>query len=135
METGRPIAYDGLLRAARIAANMAVATGVQVDEIADEAMAHLLMQDRLVNNPKAWVRSTAIRLTAQAQARRRIRTDDLLRGLTATGRALVIGQRTGYTVPELAEHVGLDEDAVRALLAAANKVVRRSSRRLVETRA
>jgi hypothetical protein len=135
VDTGRQIAYDGLLRAARLAASMAGATGLQVDEIADEAMAHLLMQDGLVNNPKAWVRSTAVRLTAQTHARRRIRTDELLRGLTPTGRVLVIGQRTGYSVVELTEHVGLDEDAVRGLLAAANKVVRRSSRRLIETRA
>jgi DNA-directed RNA polymerase specialized sigma24 family protein len=135
VDTGRPIAYDGLLRAARLAASIAGATGPRVEEIADEAMALLLMQDRLVNNPKAWVRSMAIRLAVDAHLRRRIRTDDLLAGLTATDRDLVIGQRTGYTVPELAEHVGLGEDAVRELLAAANKVVRRSGRRLAETRA
>ena len=80
-------------------------------------------------------RGTAVRLTVHAHARLRIRTDDLLQGLTATERDLVIGQRTGYTVPELAEHVGLGEDAVRELLAAANKVVRRSSRRLAASRA
>ena len=135
MGTGQQIAYDGLLRAARLAASIAGATGVLVDEIADEAMALLLMQDRLVNNPKAWVRGTAVRLTVHAHARLRIRTDDLLRGLTATERDLVIGQRTGYTVPELAEHVGLGEDAVQELLAAANKIVRRSSRRLAASRA
>src|SRR5688572_4960848 len=53
------IEYDGLRRAARLAASIAGATGVEVDEVADEAMARLLMQDGLVNNPKAWVRRTA----------------------------------------------------------------------------
>lgn len=130
VDSGQQIAYDGLLRAARIAASIAGATGVLVEEIADEAIARLLIQDGLVNNPRAWVRSTATRLAAQPDLRLRIRTDDVLAGLSRTERELVTGQRTGYTVRELARHVGLAEDVTLELLTEANRKVRRSGRRL-----
>jgi DNA-directed RNA polymerase specialized sigma24 family protein len=132
VDTGQHIDYDGLRRAARLAASIAGATGVDVDEIADEAMARLLMQDDLVNNPKAWVRRTARSLAVQAHARQRIRADDVLEELTPTERSLVVGQRTGYSVRELALRLGFTEDVTRALLAEANRKVRRSSRRLAD---
>lgn len=133
MDTGQQhIEYDGLRRAARLAASIAGATGSEVDELADEAMARLLMQDGLVNNPKAWVRRTATRLAAQAHVRQRIRADDVLGELTATERSLVVGQRSGYTLRELAQRLGLTEDTAHELLAEANRKVRRSSRRLAE---
>ena len=134
MDTGQHLEYDGVRRAARLAASIAGATGADVDEIADEAMARLLMQDGLVNNPKAWVRRTAQRLAAQAHARQRIRADDVLEELTPTERSLVVGQRTGYSVRELALRLGLTEDVTRTLLAEANRTVRRSSRRLADHR-
>lgn len=132
MDTGQHIDYDGLRRAARLAASIAGATGADVDEIADEAMARLLMQDDLVNNPKAWVRRTARSLAAQAHTRQRIRADDVLEELTPAERSLVVGQRTGYSVRELALRLGLTEDVTRTLLAEANRKVRRSSRRLAD---
>jgi DNA-directed RNA polymerase specialized sigma24 family protein len=132
VDTGQHIDYDGLRRAARLAASIAGATGVDVDEIADEAMARLLMQDDLVNNPKAWVRRIARSLAVQAHARQRIRADDVLEELTPTERSLVVGQRTGYSVRELALRLGFTEDVTRALLAEANRKVRRSSRRLAD---
>lgn len=132
VDTGQQIGYDGLLRAARLAASIAGASGAEVDEIAEEAMARLLMQDGLVNNPKAWVRRTATRLAAQAHARRRIQTDDVLEDLTAAERSLVMAQRSGYSVRELAQRHGLSEAEAGALLAEANRKVRRSSRRLAD---
>ena len=132
VDTGQQIAYDGLLRAARLAASIAGARGAEVEEIAEESMALLLMQDGLVNNPKAWVRSTAARLATEAHGRRRIQTDDVLEELTPTERSLVTGQRTGFSVRELAQRLGLSEDGTHALLAEANRKVRRSSRRLAE---
>lgn len=132
VDTGQQIAYDGLLRAARLAASIAGARGAEVEEIAEESMALLLMQDGLVNNPKAWVRSTAARLAAETHGRRRIQTDDVLEELTPTERSLVMGQRTGFSVRELAQRLGLSEDGTHALLAEANRKVRRSSRRLAE---
>jgi DNA-directed RNA polymerase specialized sigma24 family protein len=133
VDTGQHIEYDGLRRAARLAASIAGATGAEVDEIAEETLARLLMQDGLVNNPKAWVRSTAARLTVDAHARRRIRSDDVLDELTPTERSLVLTQRAGYTVRELARRVGYTEDDTRTILAEANRKVRRSSRRLAGT--
>ena len=132
VDTGQQIAYSGLLRAARLAASIAGARGAEVDEIAEESMALLLMQDGLVNNPKAWVRSTAARLAAESQRRRRIQTDDVLGELTPTERSLVMGQRTGVSVRELAQRLGISEDGTHALLAEANRKVRRSSRRLAD---
>jgi DNA-directed RNA polymerase specialized sigma24 family protein len=133
VDTGQQTAYDGLLRAARLAASIAGARGTGVVEIAEESVARLLMHDGLVNNPKAWVRSTAARLAGEAHARRpRIRTADVLDELTPTERTLVIGQRTGYTVRELAQRLGLGEQGIRELLAEANRKVRRSSRRLAD---
>lgn len=133
MDTGQQhIEYDGLRRAARLAASIAGATGPEVDEIADEAMARLLMQDVLVNNPKAWVRRTASRLAAQAHVRKRLQADDVLGELTATERSLVVGQRSGYTLRELAQRLGLAEDAALQQLTEANRKVRRSSRRLAD---
>lgn len=133
MDTGQQhIEYEGLRRAARLAASIAGASGTEVDEIADEAMARLLMQDGLVNNPKAWVRRTASRLAAQAPARQRIQADDVLGELTPTERSLVVGQRSGYTVRELAQRLAMAEDAAHELLAEANRKVRRSSRRLAD---
>ena len=132
MDTGQQIAYSGLLRAARLAASIAGARGADVDEIAEESMALLLMQDGLVNNPKAWVRSTAARLAAESQRRRRIQTDDVLGELTPTERSLVMGQRTGVSVRELAQRLGISEDGTHALIAEANRKVRRTSRRLAE---
>lgn len=133
VDTGQQdIEYDGLCRAARLAASIAGATGIDVDEIADEAMARLLMQDGRVNNPKAWVRRTATRLAVQAPLRQRIQADDLLGDLTATERSLVVGQCSGYSVRELARRLGLTEDATHELLAEAHRKVRRSSRRLAD---
>jgi DNA-directed RNA polymerase specialized sigma24 family protein len=132
VDIGQHTEYDGLRRAARLAASIAGASGSEVDEIAEEALARLLMQDGLVNNPKAWVRSTATRLAAQGHARRRIQTDDVLEELTQTERTLVVGQRAGFSTRELAQRVGFSEDDTRTLLAEANRKVRRSSRRLAE---
>lgn len=132
VDTGQHTEYDGLRRAARLAASIAGATGSEVEEIAEESMARLLMQDGLVNNPKAWVRSTATRLAAEAHARQRINSDDVLEELTATERSLVVGQRAGFTTRELAERVGFSEDATRTMLVEANRKVRRSSRRLAD---
>jgi DNA-directed RNA polymerase specialized sigma24 family protein len=132
VDTGQPNEYDGLRRAARLAASIAGAAGAEVDEIADEAMARLLLQDGLVNNPKAWVRRTATQLTVAAHARQRLRPDDVLQELDATERRLVVGQRVGFTTRELAQRLGVSEDDTRALLAEANRKVRRSSRRLAE---
>lgn len=132
MDTGQQIVYDGLRRAARLAASIAGASGAEVDEIAEEAIARLLMQDGLVNNPKAWVRRTATRLAVQAHVRQRIQTDDVLEELSATERSLVVGQRAGYTVRELADRLGLGEDGTRELLMEANRKVRRTSRRFVD---
>jgi len=133
VDTGQRIAYDGLLRAARLAASIAGATGAEVDEIADEALALLLLQDGPVNNPKAWVRSTATRLAAHTHARTRLQADDVLEELSATERDLVLGQRAGYSIRELAARLGLDEGSTQELLAEANRRLRRSSRKLVDT--
>lgn len=132
MDISQPNEYDGLRRAARLAASIAGATGAEVDEIADEAMARLLLQDGLVNNPKAWVRRTAGQLAVAAYARQRIRPDDVLEELDPTERRLVVGQRVGFSTRELAQRLGVSEDDTRALLAEANRKVRRSSRRLAE---
>lgn len=132
MDTGQQIEYDGLRRAARLAASIAGATGAEVDDVAEEAMARLLMQDGLVNNPKAWVRSTATRLAREAHARQRISSDDVLEELTPTERSLVVGHRSGHTVRELCHRLGITEETAQALLAEANRKVRRSSRRLAD---
>jgi DNA-directed RNA polymerase specialized sigma24 family protein len=132
VDIGQHTEYDGLRRAARLAASIAGASGAEVDEIAEEAMARLLMQDVLVNNPKAWVRSTATRLAAEGHVRRRIQTDDVLEELTPIERSLVVGQRAGFSTRELAQRLGSSEDDTRALLAEANRKVRRSSRRLAD---
>jgi DNA-directed RNA polymerase specialized sigma24 family protein len=132
VDTGQHIEYDGLRRAARLAASIAGATGAEVEEIAEEAMARLLMQDGLVNNPKAWVRSTATRLAAGTHARQRLRTDDVLEELTPTERGLVVGHRVGRPMRELAQHLGYSEDATRTMLSEANRKIRRSTRRLAE---
>jgi DNA-directed RNA polymerase specialized sigma24 family protein len=132
VDIGQHTEYDGLRRAARLAASIAGASGAEVDEIAEEAMARLLMQDGLVNNPKAWVRSTATRLAVEGNVRLRIQTDDVLEELTATERTLVVGQRAGFSVRELAQRFRLTEDDTRTLLAEANRKVRRSSRRLAD---
>jgi DNA-directed RNA polymerase specialized sigma24 family protein len=132
VETGQHIEYDGLRRAARLAASIAGATGAEVDEVADEAMARLLMQDGLVNNPKAWVRRTATQLTVQAHGRRRIHVDDVLKQLTPIERSLVVGQRAGYSIRELAQRFQLAEDVATTMLAEANRQVRRFSRRLAD---
>lgn len=132
MDTGQTNEYDGLRRAARLAASIAGAVGAEVDDVAEEALARLLMQDGLVNNPKAWVRRTATRLTVESHARQRIRTDDVLEELDQTERRLVVAQRVGYTTRELAEHFGVSEDATRTLLSEANRKVRRSTRRLAD---
>lgn len=130
METGQQTAYDGLLRAARLAASIAGASGAEVEEVAEEAVARLLMQDGVVNNPKAWVRRTAAQLTAGTHARRRIRTAEVLRGLTATEATLVLAHRAGHSLRDVAESLGMTEDAARLVVAEANRTVRRSSRRL-----
>jgi DNA-directed RNA polymerase specialized sigma24 family protein len=133
VDTGQHhIEIDGLRRAARIAASIAGAAGSEVDDIAEEAMARLLMQDGLVNNPKAWVRSTATRLAAGTSRPQRIRTDEVLGELSPTERSLVVGHRSGYTMRELARRLDLSEDAARDQLAEANRKVRRSSRRLAD---
>jgi DNA-directed RNA polymerase specialized sigma24 family protein len=132
VDNGQHSEYDGLRRAARLAASIAGAAGSDVEEIADEAMARLLMQDGLVNNPKAWVRGTATTLAAGAQTRQRIRPDDVLEELDPTERALVVGQRVGYSTRELAQKWGLSEETIRTLLAEANRKVRRSTRRFVD---
>ena len=133
MDTGQRIAYDGLLRAARLAASIAGATGTDVGEIADEAIARLLLQDGPVNNPKAWVRSTATGLAAHTQARERILSEDVLLELTSTERDLVLGHRAGYTERELAVRLGFDHETTQTLLLEASRKLRRSSRRLVDT--
>jgi DNA-directed RNA polymerase specialized sigma24 family protein len=130
VDTGQHTEYDSLRRAARLAASIAGASGSEVDEIAEESMARLLMQDALVNNPKAWVRSMATRLATQGHARRWIQTDDVLEELTQTERNLVVGQRAGYSTRELAQRLGFTEEDTSTLLAEANRKVRRSSRRL-----
>lgn len=132
MDTGQHSEYDGLRRAARLAASIAGAAGAEVEEIAEEALARLLMQDGLVNNPKAWVRRTATRLAVEAHGRQRLRTDDVLAELDPTERRLVVAQRAGYTTRELAEQLGISEDTTRTLLSEANRKIRRSSRRLAE---
>jgi DNA-directed RNA polymerase specialized sigma24 family protein len=132
VNNGQPSEYDGLRRAARLAASIAGAAGAEVGEIADEAMARLLLQDGLVNNPKAWVRRTATQLAAVASVRQRIRPDDVLEELDPTERRLVVGQRVGFSTRELAQRIGVSEDDTRTLLAEANRKVRRSSRRLAE---
>jgi DNA-directed RNA polymerase specialized sigma24 family protein len=132
VDTGQHIEYDGLRRAARLAASIAGAVGSEVEDIAEEAMARLLMQDGLVNNPKAWVRSTATRLAAQTHRGQRLRTDDVLGELDQTERRLVVAQRVGYTTRELAERLGVSEDTTRTLLSEANRKVRRSTRRLAD---
>jgi len=130
VETGQQTVYDGLLRAARLAASIAGASGVEVEEIADEAVARLLMQDGVVNNPKAWVRRSAGQLTAQAHVRRRIQTAEVLGDLTSTERSLVLAQRSGLSLRDVAESLGLTEDGARLAVAEANRKVRRSTRRL-----
>lgn len=132
VDTGQHTEYDGLRRAARLAASIAGASGSEVEEIAEEAVARLLMQDGLVNNPKAWVRSTATRLTVEAHRRQRINSDDVLEELDAAERTLVVGHRAGHTVRELAQRLGYSEEATRDMLAEANRKVRRSSRRLAD---
>ena len=132
VNTGQHTEYDGLRRAARLAASIAGASGAEVGEIAEEALARLLMQDDLVNNPKAWVRSTATRLAREAHARQRIHTDDVLEELTPTERGLVVGHRVGRPMRELAQRLGYSEDATRTMLAEANRKVRRSSRRFAD---
>ena len=132
VDTGQHIEIDGLRRAARLAASIAGATGPEVDEIAEEATALLLIQEALVNNPKAWVRSTATRLVAEAHARQRIHSEEVLAALTATERSLVVGHRSGYALHELARRLGMTEDDVRDQLAEANRKVRRSSRSLAD---
>ena len=132
MDTGQHSEYDGLRRAARLAASIAGAAGAEVEEVAEEALARLLMQDSLVNNPKAWVRRTATRLAVEAHVRQRIRTDDVLAELDPTERRLVVAQRAGYTIRELAERLEISEDTTRTLLSEANRKIRRSSRRLAE---
>jgi DNA-directed RNA polymerase specialized sigma24 family protein len=132
VETGQHIEYEGLRRAARLAASIAGATGADVDEVADEAMARLLMQDGLVNNPKAWVRRTATRLTVQGHGRRRIHADDVLKQLTPIERSLVVGQRAGYSIRELAQRFDVAEDVATTMLAEANRQVRRFTRRLAD---
>ncbi|MBW8750482.1 MAG: hypothetical protein JF565_03560 [Propionibacteriales bacterium] len=81
---------------------------------------------------KAWVRRTAGQLAVAAYARQRIRPDDVLEELDPTERRLVVGQRVGFSTRELAQRLGVSEDDTRALLAEANRKVRRSSRRLAE---
>jgi DNA-directed RNA polymerase specialized sigma24 family protein len=139
--------FEGLRRAARLAACSAGAVGEAIDAIADEAMTRLLMQDGPVNNPKAWVRRTARRLAVEdapsakeprgarriPQQRRRIQPDDLLEGLDEGERLVVVAHRAGYTNREIGRRYGLTEDAVRALLADANRKLRRSSRRLEQS--
>lgn len=132
MDIGHNIETDGLSRAARLAASMAGASGAEVEEIAEEAMALLLLQDGLVNNPKAWVRSTAARLAREGHARQRLSADEVLEELTGVERSLVVGHRSGYTPRELARLLELEEETVRELLAEANRKVRRSSRRLTD---
>lgn len=132
VDTGQDTEYDWLRHAARLAASIAGATGSEVDEVAEEAMARLLMQDAVVNNPKAWVRRAATTLVVHAHGRRRIHTDDLLVELDKTERSLVVGHRAGYTIRELAERLGITEESVHTQLAEANRKVRRSSRRLAD---
>jgi DNA-directed RNA polymerase specialized sigma24 family protein len=132
VNTGQHPEYDGLRRAARLAASIAGATGSEVTDVAEEAMARLLMQDGLVNNPKAWVRSTATRLAREKHARQQIHADDVLEELTPTERGLVVGHRVGHPMRELARRFGYSEDATRTMLAEANRKVRRSSRRFAD---
>jgi DNA-directed RNA polymerase specialized sigma24 family protein len=132
VNTGQHTEYDGLRRAARLAASIAGASGAEVGEIAEEALARLLMQDDLVNNPKAWVRSTATRLAREAHIRQRINADDVLEELTPTERGLVVGHRVGRPMRELAQHLGYSEDATRTMLSEANRKIRRSSRRFAD---
>lgn len=128
MDTGQQIEIDGLRRAARIAASIAGAAGAEVDEIAEEAIARLLLQDGLVNNPKAWVRRTAMRLAAQAHVRQRIHADEVLVELSAEERKLVVRHRAGYSVRELAKRHGLTEEDVSGALADADRKIRRPDR-------
>lgn len=132
VDTGQHIEYDGLRRAARLAASIAGARGAVVDAIADEAMARLLMQDTLVNNPKAWVRSTATRLAQGSHARQNLQVDEVLSELTPTERSLVVGHRSGYSMRELAQRLGIDQDTTQRWLAEANRKVRRPSTRAVD---
>lgn len=132
VDTGQHIEYDGLRRAARLAASIAGARGAVVDAIADEAMARLLMQDTLVNNPKAWVRSTATRLAQGSHARQNLQVDEVLSDLTPTERSLVVGHRSGYSMRELAQRLGIDQDTAQRWLAEANRKVRRPSTRAVD---
>ena len=132
VDTGQHTEYDGLRRAARLAASIAGATGAEVTDIAEEAMARLLMQDGLVNNPKAWVRSTATRLTLEAHARQRISSNDVLEELTPTERGLVGVPRVGQPLRVPAQRLGYTEDATRTMLAEANRKVGRSSRRFAD---
>jgi DNA-directed RNA polymerase specialized sigma24 family protein len=128
VDTGHQIEIDGLRRAARISASIAGAAGAEVDEIAEEAIARLLLQDGLVNNPKAWVRRTARRLAVQAHARQRIQADDVLRELSTEERRLVVRHRAGYSVRELAKRHGLTEEDVSGVLADADRKIRRPDR-------
>lgn len=132
VDTGQHIEYDGLRRAARLAASIAGARGAVVDAIADEAMARLLMQDTLVNNPKAWVRSTATRLAQGSHARQNLQVDEVFSELTPTERSLVVGHRSGYSMRELAQRLGIDQDTTQRWLAEANRKVRRPSTRAVD---
>lgn len=132
VDTGQHTEYDGLRRAARLAASIAGATGSEVVDIAEEALARLLMQDGLVNNPKAWVRSTATRLAREAHGRQRISSNDVLEELTPTERGLVVGHRVGHPMRELAQRLGYTEDDTRTMLSEANRKIRRSSRRLAD---
>jgi hypothetical protein len=95
-------------------------------------MALLLLQDGLVNNPKAWVRRTATRLAVRAQARQRIQADDVLEELTPTERSLVVGHRAGHALRHLARRAGLTEEQAASLLAEANRMIRRCGRRLTD---
>lgn len=147
METTQ-IEYQGLRRAAKLAACRAGATGTAVDEIADEALARLLLQDGPVNNPKAWVRRTATRLAVDETSRRaaapealvdrrlpqqRRSPDELLEQLEPDERRLIVAHRAGYTNREIARRYGHTEEVVRLLLAEATRKLRRSTRRLEET--
>jgi len=132
VDTGQQIEYDGLRRAGRLAASIAGASGAAVEEIAEEAMALLLLQDGPVNNPKAWVRRTATRLAVRSQARQRIHAEDVLEELDATERSLVVGHRAGHTIRALAGRAGLTEEQARTLLVEANRKIRRSGRRLAD---
>jgi DNA-directed RNA polymerase specialized sigma24 family protein len=134
VDTGHQTAYDGLQRAARLAASIAGARGADVDEIAEEALALLLLQDGLVNNPKAWVRSTATRLVRETHSRRRISTADVLGALTPAEQKLLVGHRAGFTLRELGGRLGISEDQARTLVAQATGKIRRSGNALADAR-